>query len=133
MGGCCGGIIIGSPGKHSPYQDGGRKIEPGKEKIKPSPKPEDDKDEVTARPAHLVVSLPADARLKIEGEATTSTSAERSFVTPALPAGKNFKYTLQAEVTGKDGKPVNWSQKVTVRAGQTTRVTLAPPTSVASR
>jgi uncharacterized protein (TIGR03000 family) len=121
-------MIVVPSGGGVPYQDSGKKDD-GKEKVKP-PKPED---ETAARPAQLVVTLPADARLKIDGEATVSTSSERIFETPTLPAGKKFSYTLQAEVTGKDGKALSWSQKVSVQAGQVTRVTLTPPTGVASR
>jgi len=130
-GGCCGGMIVpGTP--YTPGQDGKGK-KPGKDGENGDKAVEPEGTEAKAAPAHLIVSLPADATLKIDGEATRSTSAERTFVTPTLPAGKNFKYTLEAAVKGKDGKPLNWSQKVTVKAGATTRITLTPPTGVASR
>jgi uncharacterized protein (TIGR03000 family) len=78
------------------------------------------------------VSLPADAKLTFDGEATTSTSSQRVFVSPVLPAGQEYHYTLQAEVV-VDGKSVTVSKTVAVRAGEQSRVTLTPVTGVAAR
>src|SRR5262249_52156555 len=85
-------------------------------------------------PAATVVSLPADAKLTIDGAATASTSARRVFVSPALTPGKAYSYILKAEFT-KDGKTVAVRKDVTVRAGQETSVSLgrAGLTGVASR
>jgi uncharacterized protein (TIGR03000 family) len=83
-------------------------------------------------PATLIVSLPADAKLTIDDHVTTSTSAQRTFVTPDLAAGQEYHYTLTAEVT-VDGKPIVFSERVTVKAGESSRITLTPPTGVASR
>ena len=82
--------------------------------------------------ATIVVSLPADAKLTIDGQATTSTSEHRVFVSPSLPAGQEYHYTLQAEVV-VDGKPVTLSKTIAVRAGEQSQVTLAPITGVAAR
>jgi uncharacterized protein (TIGR03000 family) len=86
----------------------------------------------TEASATIVVSLPEDARLTIDGEATTSTSDRRTFVSPSLAVGKDFHYTLKAKVV-RDGQPVTLEKTVTVRAGEETRVTLDVPVSVASR
>jgi uncharacterized protein (TIGR03000 family) len=67
--------------------------------------------------------VPADARLTIDGEATTSTSTRRVFVSPALKLGRQYHYTLKAEFV-KDGETVAVSKKVTIEAGKETRVTL---------
>lgn len=72
-------------------------------------------------PAVIQVLLPADARLTVDGYATTSTSENRTFVTPALPQGETFQYTLRAEVV-RDGRTVVETQVVTVRGGEETRV-----------
>jgi uncharacterized protein (TIGR03000 family) len=72
-------------------------------------------------PAVIQVSLPADARLTVDGYVTTSTSANRTFVTPALPQGESFQYTLRAEVI-RDGRTVVETQIVTVRGGEETSV-----------
>ncbi len=68
--------------------------------------------------ATIVVHLPADATLTVDGQATTSTSAVRTFVTPNLPAGQNYSYTLQARLPG--GEVV--TQQVNFRAGEQTTV-----------
>jgi uncharacterized protein (TIGR03000 family) len=88
------------------------------------PAPADD-----ARPAAVLVSLPADARLTVDGQATTSTTALRRFVTPPLPAGKEFEYTFRAEVVRGD-VTYAMTRKVTVRAGQQTDVRLDLPAPV---
>jgi uncharacterized protein (TIGR03000 family) len=77
--------------------------------------------------ATIVVQLPADAKLLIENEATTSTGASRVFQSPVLNPGKEYHYTLKAEVV-RDGKPVRFEKVVEVKAGQITPVTLTLPT-----
>ena len=67
--------------------------------------------------ALIFVSLPADAKLTIDGEATTSTSDRRVFLSSNLPTGQEFHYTLKAEVV-VNGKSVEVSKVVTVRAGK---------------
>lgn len=74
-----------------------------------------------AAPATLIVTVPADALLSIDGEATTSTSTERVFVSPALNFGREYHYTLQAEFQ-KDGKTVKLTKDVAIKAGDETRV-----------
>ena len=72
-------------------------------------------------PAKVLVSLPADATLSIDGHATTSTTAQRTFVSPALEAGKDYQYTIKVEMV-REGKTISESKNVTVRAGETTEV-----------
>jgi uncharacterized protein (TIGR03000 family) len=80
-------------------------------------------------PATIVVTLPADARLKIDGNATRSTSGRRTFESPPLRPGKTFHYTLQVEHKG-----TKTSRTISVRAGEVTRVNLSPSDStVAAR
>jgi uncharacterized protein (TIGR03000 family) len=116
-GGCTGGIIMQSGGKP--------------EDIKKMPKPGGD-EAVAPAPAKIIVSLPADAKLTIDGVATTSTSEERVFESPALPYGREFHYTLRAEVI-RDNKPVRMEQFVSVRAGQESKVALTLPQGVAAK
>jgi len=87
-----------------------------------------------AAPATIVVSLPAEARLLIDDEATASTSAQRVFVSPNLNPGRDFHYNLKAEFV-RDGRTLAVSKEVAVRAGNQTQVTLEPvaAASVASR
>jgi uncharacterized protein (TIGR03000 family) len=74
-------------------------------------------------PATLVVQLPAEATLTIEGHATKSTEAERTFVSPPLEPGKTYSYALKATIV-RDEKPVQVDRTVFIRAGETTRVQL---------
>jgi uncharacterized protein (TIGR03000 family) len=88
---------------------------------------------ISPAPATIVVSLPAEAKLLIDDHATTSTSTLRRFASPPLEPGKEFHYTLKAEMV-RDGSTVVATKQVSVRAGQETRVTLDfPSASVASR
>ena len=81
--------------------------------------------------ATVVVTLPADAKLTIDGDATTSTSEVRTFETPELVTGKTYAYTLEATFQ-QDGKPVVVSKKVRIEAGKTATVDLNPtPASAA--
>jgi uncharacterized protein (TIGR03000 family) len=75
-------------------------------------------------PASLIVHLPADARLTIDGDPTRSTSGARWFVSPPLEPGKTFHYNLRAEVV-RDGKRLTETRRVAVRAGQVSAVTIA--------
>jgi len=83
-------------------------------------------------PATILVSLPADAKLMIDDETTSSTSAQRVFVSPNLPTGKEFHYTLKAEIV-VNGKAVVVTERVAVKAGEQSRITLSAPTGVAAR
>jgi uncharacterized protein (TIGR03000 family) len=69
------------------------------------------------------VSLPAEAKLSIDGSLTKSASARRVFISPALEIGKTYQYTLTGEVV-RDGKTVTASKVVEVRPGEETQVTL---------
>ena len=72
-------------------------------------------------PATLIVSVPVDARLSIDGAATPSISTQRVFVSPALSFGREYHYTLQAEFV-QEGKVVTVSKEVAVKAGDETQV-----------
>jgi uncharacterized protein (TIGR03000 family) len=82
--------------------------------------------------ATIVVSVPADAQVTIDGQATTSTSATRYYQTPALTNGKTYAYTMEASFV-KDGAPVKVSKKVNFKAGETVRLDLTSDKAVASR
>ncbi len=115
--GCCGcyGAVVPAPAAPTP------------------PAPPAPKETRGAAPATIYVSLPADARLTIDDTATTATSATRVFATPTLESGMEYYYTLKAQVT-RDGKTMTATQRIAVRAGETSRVTLDVPaaTGVAS-
>jgi uncharacterized protein (TIGR03000 family) len=110
--GCCGGY-------------GGRPAAPP---VPPAPAPtEKPKGEALGpAPATIIVGLPAGATLTIDDTPTSTTSANRVFQTPPLQGGYEYFYTLKAEAM-QDGKPVQVTNRITVRAGETTRVRLEFP------
>jgi uncharacterized protein (TIGR03000 family) len=106
---------------------------PATEELKKMPTQGEKKTEAFFTPATIVVSLPADARLSIDDVTTASTSATRTFVSPVLETGHAYHYVLKAEVV-RDGKTVSVEERVPVRAGEETRVSLKlPGEAVASR
>jgi uncharacterized protein (TIGR03000 family) len=80
-----------------------------------------------------VVRVPAEARLTINNTVSSSTSTTRRLVTPRLEPGKDFSYALKAEFM-HEGRPVTVRRRVTVRAGQETRVAFeASPAGVSEK
>jgi uncharacterized protein (TIGR03000 family) len=71
--------------------------------------------------ATLIVHLPPEARLSIEGQQMQSQSGTRVFTSPPLEPGKTYTYTLRAEMN-RDGSPVHETKTVDVRPGQTQEV-----------
>jgi uncharacterized protein (TIGR03000 family) len=82
-----------------------------------APSPARDDAEVPPDKAFVLVRLPADAVLTIDAAATVQTGPERLFVTPALEAGKSYRYTLKA-AWKVNGQPHVESQEVVVQAGK---------------
>jgi uncharacterized protein (TIGR03000 family) len=125
--GCCGGGYGGCCGGGGGWGccgggHGAPMMAPPPPKAPPAKKemPEE-KGETSAAPALIVVSLPADAKLTVDGAETTSTSAQRSFVSPPLEPGKEYVYTLKATVV-RDGQTLETSKRVSVRPGAEARV-----------
>jgi len=85
-------------------------------------------------PATILVTLPANAKLLVDGAPTTSTSTERRLVSPVLQSGREYHYTLTAEIVS-DGRTQRQVQTITVRAGEETRVpfTFTAPSTTVSR
>ncbi|HEV3256310.1 MAG TPA: TIGR03000 domain-containing protein [Gemmataceae bacterium] len=139
-GGCVGGGVVIHEGavksKEGDKGDGKReKVGKPGDKDKGGDKKKDKGDEETLAPAPatILVSLPAEAKLTVDGAATQSTSSTRTFASPALEPGRDYYYTLKAEIV-RDGQTVSTSRRVAVRAGEQTRVTLKfPVESVAKR
>ncbi len=67
--------------------------------------------------AELVVRLPSDAQLYVDHVQCPLTSDTRTFSTPRLEPGRQYYYTLRAEVV-RDGRPVLQDRRVQVTAGQ---------------
>ncbi len=76
--------------------------------------------QTTTAPAKLAISLPADAKLYVDGQLTTSTTENRTFTTPALQSGLTYFYDLKAEIT-RDGLTHTENKRVIVRSGDNIR------------
>jgi uncharacterized protein (TIGR03000 family) len=74
-------------------------------------------------PALLIVTLPAEAKLRVEDVETEATSGTRRFESPPLEPGRDFYYLLTAELV-QEGRVLTASRRVLVRAGQETPVFL---------
>jgi uncharacterized protein (TIGR03000 family) len=84
-------------------------------------------DSVTpANQATVVVELPADARLFVDGAPMTLTGPVRVFRTPELQSGLKFSYTLKMEVD-RGGRVAADTKVVDIEPGKTTRVRFNEP------
>lgn len=72
----------------------------------------------------IAVTLPADAKLLFNGHAAVGSGETRSFRTPPLQPGQSYTYQLTAEVV-RDGRVQTATEKVVVKAGEKTSVTLS--------
>jgi len=95
-----------------------------KPEVKPEPKKEGSQ---LFGPARIIVSLPADAILTVDGNATRSTSSLRTFQTPLLNPGGHL-YEMQATVE-RDGVLIQVNRTVRFRAGETVEVNIEIPSS----
>lgn len=111
--------------------------EPGRMEIVPTPEP---KREVTPPPtpkkkaedkmssistrARVVVDLPEDARLFIDGQLMKTPSAQRTFQTPDLKDGQAYFYDLKVELD-RDGQTVTQSRRVVLRPGAVVNASFA--------
>ncbi len=76
--------------------------------------------------ATVVISLPADAKLTANGQATTTTSDRRVFITPELQTGKSYSYVFKMTVE-RNGKTIEDTRRVVVRAGEESKVAFDTP------
>jgi uncharacterized protein (TIGR03000 family) len=124
---CCGAAVVNTCcGTAAPTGDKG--APPAKKEMPKVPMTE----AMNFAPATIIVMLPANARLTVDGATTISTAARRIFVTPALEVGSDYVYNLTAEII-RDGKTITESQSVTVTGGRTNEVVFNFPVNVESR
>jgi len=91
-----------------------------------APPPAPKKTSQDSAPARLLVHLPADAVLTIDGNATRSTSASRWFESPLLNTRGMHFYELQATVE-RAGMQIQVNRLVRVQPGQTIEVNIDVP------
>jgi uncharacterized protein (TIGR03000 family) len=70
-----------------------------------------------AQTALLNVSVPAEAKIFVNGAATTSTGMQRQFVSRGLETGNRYEYEVRAEMV-RDGNTVTETKKVALAPGQ---------------
>jgi uncharacterized protein (TIGR03000 family) len=82
----------------------------------------DKKDEgiLSATKAILIVELPANAKLFIDGMPVKVTAGAQSFHTPALEPGQLYYYMVRIEII-RDGQPISETRRIIVQAGQVAR------------
>jgi uncharacterized protein (TIGR03000 family) len=71
--------------------------------------------------AKVTVMLPSDAKLYVDGVECPLTSTPRTFETPKLDPGRQYYYTVKAEVV-RGGRTQADSRRVIVEAGRTATV-----------
>jgi uncharacterized protein (TIGR03000 family) len=76
-------------------------------------------------PARLLVELPAEAQLLIDGRPTRAVANRHVFNTPPLSPDRTYEYSLEARFV-VDGQTLVVNRTVAVRAGRTTRIRLSP-------
>jgi len=76
----------------------------------------------------LAVNVPEDAKIYVNGQATTSTGSSRQYVSRDLQSGFNYTYEVRAEVV-RDGRTVEQVKKIDLRAGETANLAFDFPTN----
>jgi uncharacterized protein (TIGR03000 family) len=79
------------------------------------------------RPAVLTVTVPEDAVVTVDGDATYQPGGRRVFVTPRITPGVPHTLELVARWRGPDGRSVSTTRRVLVKAGEETQAILSPP------
>jgi uncharacterized protein (TIGR03000 family) len=69
----------------------------------------------------LSVSVPDDAKIYVNGQATSSTGDLRQYISRDLATGYNYTYEVRAEAI-RDGRTVEQVKKIDLRAGETARL-----------
>jgi uncharacterized protein (TIGR03000 family) len=88
------------------------------DQVKPVPLPAAPKAATAAATAEIVAHVPAGTKLFVEGRATVQTGTVRHFETAELQPGRDYTYTIRAELD-RGGQKLTREKKVTVRAGET--------------
>jgi uncharacterized protein (TIGR03000 family) len=76
--------------------------------------------------ALLSVKVPADAKVFVNEHATTSTGADREYISRDLQAGAQYNYNVRVEFS-RDGKNVSETKTVQLAAGKSGQLTFAEP------
>ncbi len=77
--------------------------------------------------AHLQLLVPENAEVLFNGSKTTQTGTTREFVSPTLPTGKQFDYTIAVRSIDADGKVKTDERVIHVRANDWFQVDFTRP------
>ncbi len=77
--------------------------------------------------AHLQLLVPENAEVLFNGTRTTQTGTTREFVSPTLPAGKQFDYTIAVRSIDANGKVIVDERVIHVRANDWFQVDFTRP------
>lgn len=77
----------------------------------------------------LVISVPADSTVTINGAETASTGGTRRFVSKGLTSGKSYAYTVRIVTAGDS--PTEQVERLTLAAGEERLVSFNPAKAVA--
>jgi uncharacterized protein (TIGR03000 family) len=111
------------PAPPSTTPDKGPAPKPGKT-FEEAPLPKEKKGNEEQARARVIVDLPADAKLYVDGQLMNAASARRIFQTPNLAPGQLYYYDLKAEVI-RAGQTITSNQKVILRPGRAATVSFA--------
>lgn len=75
----------------------------------------------THKPVTIIVRVPAEATLELNGQKADGAGAERRFVTPPIEVGTKYPYTVKAVWT-VNGKEQATEMKINITGGQTHEV-----------
>ena len=78
------------------------------------------------RPATIIVHVPENATLLVNGKRTRSTSSTRLFYSPPLESGKSYHYDFEARMD-RDGQTVKARKRVEVGAGDRHEISITMP------
>jgi uncharacterized protein (TIGR03000 family) len=90
------------------------------------PPPQSYESQTPTDQATIIVTLPVDARLYVDGTLMTLTGAVRTFRAPNLQPNLKYTYTIRMEVE-RNGKKLEDSKTVELQPGKTTQVVFAEP------
>lgn len=77
--------------------------------------------------AAIEVTAPSQAFVWVEGDRLDQQGQRRSYTTKPLLYGRPYSYEVRASWLGSDGRTVSDTRRVTIRAGDTTRVDFGTP------
>lgn len=78
------------------------------------------------QPIRLTIYAPASARIEIQGYRTNSIGTVREFVSPPVPIGETFTYTLKMVYVDARGESVVFERNYTVKGGERKVLDLRP-------